>query len=120
MKRIITRAMPAMGVASMLPSIAGAVTLGHTIGTIGSLINALIPIILAIAVLAFFWGLAMYIFNKSNEGAAKEGIQIMVGGIIAIFIMVSIWGIVRVLQSTFKVDSSSPIVPDVIQRTISY
>jgi len=40
----------------------------------------------------------------------------MVMGIVVIFVMVSIWGIIRVLQQTFKVDKGRPIIPDVIQR----
>ncbi len=102
--------------ATVAPSISSAVTLKHTLGTLSGIINMIIPIILALAVLAFFWGLMTYLFNAGSADKRSEGINIMVMGIIAIFIMVSIWGIIRVLQSTFKVDKAKPIIPDVIER----
>ncbi|MAZ67200.1 hypothetical protein CL652_00290 [bacterium] len=106
-----------VGVVSFVPATANAqVTLAHTLAQISGLINGLIPIVLAIAVLLFFWGLAMYMFNANNTEKRSEGINIMFMGIIAIFVMVSLWGIIRILQQTFKVDQAKPIVPEVIQR----
>lgn len=115
MQKLSTTAL-LVGVAAMVPATADAVTLGHTLAQISGLINGLIPIVLAIAVLVFFWGLAMYMFNTSNLEKRTEGINIMFMGIIAIFVMVSLWGIIRILQQTFKVDQAKPIVPEVIQR----
>jgi heme/copper-type cytochrome/quinol oxidase subunit 4 len=104
----------ALAVALILPTIADAVTLAHTLKVVSGIINAVIPIILALAVLLFFWGLAMYMLKAGEE--KQEGINIMIMGTIAIFVMVSIWGIIRVLQQTFQVDSAKPIIPDVIER----
>jgi hypothetical protein len=42
--------------------------------------------------------------------------MMMIMGTMAIFVMVSVWGIVRVLQQTFQVDNAKPIVPDMIER----
>ena len=105
-----------VGVAVLLPAVTYATGLQHTIATISGIINGIIPIVLAIAVLIFFWGLAMYLVNASDSDKRREGINIMFMGIIAIFVMVSIWGIIRILQTTFKVEQSSPIVPQVIER----
>jgi len=105
-----------LGAAVMVPAMTEAVTLGHTLAQISGLVNGLIPIVLAIAVLVFFWGLAMYLLNSTAPEKRSEGINIMFMGIIAIFVMVSLWGIIRILQQTFKVDQAKPIVPEVIQR----
>ena len=43
------------------------------------------------------------------------GIQIMFYGVLAIFVMVSIWGVVGLLQSTSQVTSTSPVIPQGIQ-----
>ena len=101
---------------AFIPSAASAVTLSDTIKTFSNLINGLIPLLLALAVLTFFWGLAMYMLNAGNTEERSKGINIMVMGIIVIFVMVSIWGIIRILQETFKVEQSSPIIPEAIQR----
>lgn len=99
-----------------LPTIADAVTLAHTLKVVSGIINAIIPIVLALAVLFFFWGLAMYMFDAGNSEKKQEGINMMIMGVLAIFTMVSMWGIVRVLQQTFQVDQGKPIIPDVIER----
>lgn len=98
------------------PYSADAVTLGHTISVLSNIINGLIPLVLAITVLIFFWGLAMYLLDAGNSEKKGEGIRIMVMGVIALFVMVSIWGIIGILQQTFKVDQAKPIVPGVIEQ----
>lgn len=78
------------------------------------LIDLLIPIVFGLALLFFLWGLAKYIFAAGDEEAKEEGKRIMVWGIIALFIMASVWGIVAFLQNLFGVDgSNAPELPRV-------
>lgn len=58
------------------------------------LVNSLIVIVAGIGLLVFFWGLVKYIASAGNEEAAKKGKSIMVYGVIALFVMFSIWGII--------------------------
>ena len=104
------------GIAAFMPLMADAVTLAHSITTISKIINGFIPIVLAIAVLIFFWGLAMYLVSASDKEKRIEGINLMFMGVIAIFVMVSVWGIIAILQQTFQVGQAKPIIPDVIDR----
>ncbi len=60
-----------------------------------SVIDLLIPIVAGLALLYFFWGLAKFILHADNEDKREEGKQVMKWGIVALFVMVSIWGIVR-------------------------
>ena len=55
----------------------------------------------AFALLGFLWGLSKLILNADNEQKRAEGKQILLWGIIALFAMVSIWGLLRVLENTF-------------------
>ncbi len=98
----------------LVPAVSSAVTLTETFGLINRLINALIPIVISIAILYFFWALANYLLKAGDDGAQKEMRYAMIYGVLAIFVMVSIWGFVRLLQSTFKVNSTDPIVPRAI------
>jgi hypothetical protein len=93
----------------------GVTILEDVADSIGTLINTLTPIVVALALLYFFWGLAQYILKADDPEAKEKGKHIMVRGIIALFVMVSIWGIIRVLQTTFGVeDNTSPLdVPTV-------
>ena len=69
------------------------------INSVGRLVNSLVVIVIALAVLAFFWGLAKFIFNVSgDEKSVEEGKRIMIWGVIALFVMVSVWGIIRFVQ----------------------
>lgn len=64
------------------------------------IVDIAIPIAIALAVLFFFWGLAVYILNASGDpGKREEGRTRMIWGVIALFIIVSIWGIVGFLGS---------------------
>jgi len=66
----------------------------------GSMVNMLVPIVSTLVVLFFFWGLAQYVLAAGDEEKAKEGKSIMIWGAIALFVMVSIWGIIGFLQQT--------------------
>jgi len=83
----------------------GAGTLGEVIGTIGDVVGAAVPVIAALALLAFFWGLAMYLFNfgEGKEDVQKKGRNLMIYGILAIFVMVSVFGIAQLLQRSFGI-----------------
>ncbi len=81
---------------------------------IGELISVITPVIVALALLAFFWGLAMYVLNFSGEDKdKKKGRDMMVYGVIVLFVMVSVWGLVQVLQNTFLSGSPENELQDV-------
>ena len=66
--------------------------------TLLPLIDSATLLMASLALLVFFWGLARFIFKIGSGGDAKavaEGKQLMIWGVIAIFVMVSIWGILR-------------------------
>ena len=70
------------------------------IEAVGGLINPLIAILVGLALLAFFWGLAKFIFRAGGDTeAVEEGKRLMIWGLIALFIMVSVWGIIGFIQS---------------------
>lgn len=93
-----------------LPILAAAATILDTLALANTVLNALIGLFVTLAIIAFFWGLIKYLFGEGSEGKG-EGLKIMFYGVIVIFVMVSIWGIVRLLQSTFSVTSTTPVVP---------
>ncbi len=75
--------------------------------TIGRLIESAIPIAFGLAVLGFFYGLAIYIFSAGNESKKEEGKNIMLWGLIALFIIASVFGIIRLFQGTLGIEQSS-------------
>ena len=60
-----------------------------------SVIRPLIAVVAALSVLVFFRGLAGFIFKAGDTKAIEEGKQMMKWGLIALFVMMSVWGILR-------------------------
>ena len=95
-----------------LPFVAFAQTtnLQGLISKAGLLLNELIPLLMAAALVVFFWGLVQYI-RSSGEGEHAVGRNIMIAGIVSLFVMVSVWGLVRFLQSTLGINGGASITP---------
>lgn len=86
----------------------------NIVTALGNIVNLLIPIAFAAALLFFFWGLAQYILSSGNEEAKEKGKQMMLWGILALFVMASIWGIVTFLGTALGITQSGSItVPTV-------
>lgn len=68
------------------------------IGTFTNLIKILLPVIVGLALLAFLWGLTKFIF-KASEGDIKEGKNLMIWGTVALFVLMSWWGIITFFHS---------------------
>mgnify|MGYP001591996243 CR=1 FL=1 len=81
---------------------------GMILASIKNIITAfLIPIVFTLALLFFFWGVVKYIWS---EGQGKEdGRKVMVWGIVALFVMSSVWGIVRFLQDQIGLSTTNTI-----------
>ena len=98
---------------ALLPSVASAqlTGLGELITATGGLINPLIAILVGVALLVFFWGLVKFVFRLGGDGekAVDEGKRVMKWGLIALFVMVSVWGIIEFFQDALLPgDSSTP------------
>ncbi len=66
--------------------------------------NMLSPILVSTAVLAFFWFLIKFIWKGSESPTERDlGIKGMGYSIIALFVMVSICGIIQLMQNTLGV-----------------
>ena len=82
------------------------VTVGKLIDSAAELVLLFVPILLGLAVLTFFWGLVKFINQAGDEKAVEEGRSLMIWGMVAIFVMVALWGILGFLQHTFGLDKT--------------
>lgn len=76
----------------------------------GQIIAKLIPIMFALAIVYFFWGLITYIRSAGDPKAAAEGRSIMIYGLIAIAIMASLYGLITWLQQTLGINGGGSVV----------
>lgn len=65
------------------------------------LFSQLIPIFFAIALIVFIWGLVQFLLANGSEDKTEDGKRIMIWGIIALFVMASVWGLVNFLRGSF-------------------
>lgn len=80
------------------------------IDSIGGIINSILPVLFALALVYFFWGLVKYIQAAGDAKAASEGKSIMIYGVIALAVMVTIYGLIAWLQSTLGIEGGQTIV----------
>lgn len=61
----------------------------------------IIPLILALALLVFVWGIFKYFFLEAdNNESLKKGRTFTIIGILGLVLIFSLWGVVNVLLST--------------------
>jgi len=90
-----------------------------TLSNVTSLINcitgiitgSIIQLLVALAVVFFLWGAAKFIRNAEDSGKREEGRMFMLWGIIALFVIVAVWGLVGVLANTFGIGIGQPQFP---------
>ncbi len=70
---------------------------------LGCIINPLIPVIMGLALLVFLWGVFKFIRAEGDE--KEQGRKFLIWGIVGLFVMVSIWGLVSILQYTFGLNT---------------
>ncbi len=107
MKKVILTAL------AFAPALAFAQNLGNLetlTRSIGRLIDLALPIVVAIALLGFFWGLVKFIFAAGDEEKRKEGKQFMIWGLVGLFVMVSVWGLVRFVGNALNVGQGDTII----------
>ena len=71
---------------------------------ISDLLSTVVPILVALAVVYFVYGVVMYVIADSEEAKTK-GRDTIIFGIIGFAVIVSMWGLVQILVDTFYVDN---------------
>jgi Type IV secretion system pilin len=95
----------------LLPTVAFAQLTGvkDLINAVGGLINPLIVVLLGAALVVFIWGLVKFIFRiGGDEKAVEAGKKLMLWGLIALFVMISVWGIIGFMQKALSLPASNP------------
>ncbi|MFA6095099.1 MAG: hypothetical protein WC757_04435 [Candidatus Paceibacterota bacterium] len=94
-----------------LPMVAGA-QIAQDVSSIDGLVDmvknaigVIVPLLISLAVLFFLWGVFQYI--RGDAAAKAEGAKNMIWGIVGIFVMVSVWGLVGVLSGTFGLNNDA-------------
>lgn len=93
----------------LLPVLLGAADLdldGLITNTIRTLYDPIVTIIFSLAFIAFFWGMLMMIASAGDTVKREEGRKRMLWGIVVLFVMFSIWGIIGILKNSFDLNET--------------
>ena len=69
-------------------------------------VTFIVPLLVSAAIIYFLWGVLQFVSSGDDETKRVEGRHLMVNGVIAIFVMVSVWGLVSLIDETFKLDKN--------------
>lgn len=98
------------GAAGALPFVAFAQdtkNLVDIINIISGIVNTLIPFIIGLAILVIIWGVFGYITGAGDEEKRGEAKQYIIWGIIGVFVMLSIWGLIQIVSNTLGISRTA-------------
>ena len=76
---------------------------------IGDILNIIVPILIALGVVYFIWGVITYVISDDEE-AKQAGRNRIIFGIIGLAVIIGLWGLVRILTRTFGVDNAGQTI----------
>ena len=74
---------------------------------VSMLLNAVLPVLVALGVVYFVWGVVQYVIGDSDE-AKKKGRDRIIFGLIGLAVIISLWGLVYLIVDTFRLDNRAP------------
>ncbi len=80
-------------------------TLESILCKIGDLLSTVVPILIALGVVYFVWGVITYVI-ASDEEAKSAGRNRVIYGIIGLAVIVAVWGLVKILTNTFGIPTT--------------
>lgn len=119
MKKVIALGLLALSpmFASAALTVAANSDLSGVLAFVNSVLGVATTLLLALAVVWFLYGVFEFVMNSGSEDKRKEGQSRMIAGIIGIAVMVSVWGLVKIITNTFgtagQTSLPAPVVPQI-------
>jgi hypothetical protein len=92
-------------------------TLFGVLCRVGQFLNSIIPVLIALGVVYFVWGVITYVI-ASDEEAKSAGRNRIIFGIIGLAVIIGMWGLVNLLRNTLLLNNTTnvqlPTVPVVL------
>lgn len=63
------------------------------------LIKGIVPVLIALGLVYFIWGLLKYLTSAGDSSKRSEGVKVMIHGLIALTIMVTVWALVGLISN---------------------
>jgi hypothetical protein len=111
-----TRSFATLFALALTPHLTSAATIPGIIDSFTTALGTFVPVGVALAVLVFAWGIISMMLAGMDDKSLADGRKRMIWGVVGLFVIISIWGLVALLQQLFGVDPAitrctSPQVP---------
>jgi hypothetical protein len=73
--------------------------------------NIVVYLLVALAIIFIVWNVVIYVIKGEGDARSKAGLNIL-WGIVGLFVIVSIWGLVNILTNTFKTTPTNQPLPN--------
>ena len=94
---------------SLINTVYASETLDQFIGKVNNLIiNPIIVLLFALALVFFIYGIVEFISNQDNEEKKTTGRTHMIWGIVGITIMMSVFMLMKLVMTTFDIQGIDP------------
>ena len=85
----------------LAPKVYAAGAVDSFMGTLNRvIINPIIIFIFSLGTILFIYGIVRFFLNPTNEDIKKESTNHMIWGLVGMFIMVSVFGIIKFITNT--------------------
>lgn len=73
-----------------------------------------LPLLILVALVLFLYGIVRRFFWSKDSADRTEAGKFILWGVVALFVMVSVWGLVNLLRSSFQLDNADvPVAPSI-------
>lgn len=100
-----------VGLLIAVPAFAAGKDFKYFIDQVVGVIGALVPLVIGLATVAFLWGVAQYILSAGDSAKKSGGKEIMYWGVIALAVMLGVWGLVEIVRDTFDLNDTNLPTP---------
>jgi hypothetical protein len=92
--------------------VANAQTFQGIAKNITGVLDSIIPILVLIATIVFIWGIILYVIAGGDENKLQQARNYIIWGIIGLFVIISVWGLVLLLiKFIFGTGGLPPALP---------
>jgi heme/copper-type cytochrome/quinol oxidase subunit 2 len=79
-----------------------------------NIVGKSIPIVFGLALLFFFYGVAKFVLHAGDEKKIEEGRNLMIWGTIAMFVLVSVYGLIKFIGGNLGISAGN--ITDTVKK----
>ncbi len=83
-------------------------TFSSLAGQVANYLNIALQLMMGLAVVFFVWYVIQYFIRSTESKGRGEAGQYILWSLIGFFVILSFWGLVNILTSTFALNTSAP------------